>query len=142
MSLIPNKQTDFACKGKNCCGGISTMTQKALDEFSQFELLVYDYVSKKFAKNNQTEKGNFTLKISSAFRCITHNESVGGSPNSYHPKGMAIDVHKPKELNLFELYEVALCVPGYKNGGIGVYPWGLHIDVRNGLARWFEIILP
>ena len=32
------------------------------------------------------------IPVTSGFRCQTHNEKVGGKPESYHTLGMAIDI--------------------------------------------------
>ena len=34
----------------------------------------------------------FPIKISSGYRCPTHNANVGGHPNSSHMEGLAIDI--------------------------------------------------
>jgi len=33
-----------------------------------------------------------TIKINSGYRCKNHNEKVGGTPNSAHLKGLAVDI--------------------------------------------------
>lgn len=83
----------------------------------------------------------------SGCRCPAHNSLVGGEPNSFHlaqalMDGRAGDVRVPG-LTLREMYQNALLVPAFKNGGIGVYPDGnnrfLHLDVRGVKARWGRI---
>jgi len=118
------------------------MLPSVLAMFMEFQVQVYVYISKKLLKDNITPPKPFFIKVTSAFRCNTHNESkeVGSNKYSYHPRGMAIDVRTPNELHVLEFYEIALGIPGYKEGGIGVYPWGLHLDTRDtGFARWFAI---
>ena len=72
------------------------------------------------------------LKVSSGYRCPSHNEGVGGVPNSQHTL-FATDVHVDKadprykefRRKAFELFD-----------GIGEYPWGLHLDLRGERAHW------
>lgn len=73
------------------------------------------------------------LIINSGYRCEKHNAAEGGVDNSYHTKGMAADVATPPGLTPEKL-------AGYAEqagaDGIGVYPWGVHVDVRGYAARW------
>ncbi len=81
----------------------------------------------------------------SGCRCPEHNRKVGGEKNSFHLatetlEGRAGDVRAPG-LNLREMYQLALQVPAFKNGGIGIYPEQnfIHLDVRGQMARWGKI---
>lgn len=71
----------------------------------------------------------------SGCRCGAHNKAVGGSPRSYHLRGMAADVwgHPVEDLMM-----AATQVRHFLNGGIGRYDAGqfLHVDVRSYPARW------
>lgn len=84
---------------------------------------------------------NRPVTITSAYRTLTHNKKVGGSPKSQHLYGMAAD---------FQVEGVAPeTVAAYaetllpNTGGIGTYPkkagrahgW-VHIDVRKVKSRW------
>lgn len=40
------------------------------------------------------------IVISSGYRCQKHNEDVGGHPNSYHKKGMALDLIVPQHVTM------------------------------------------
>jgi hypothetical protein len=52
---------------------------------------------------------------------------------------MAADVKIPG-LSLQQMYELALEVPEFAEGGIGVYDGGfLHLDVRPHSARWARV---
>lgn len=70
--------------------------------------------------------------INSGYRCAKHNKAVGGSPNSQHLLGKAADIRctgvTPEELARY----------AEKHGfdGIGLYTWGIHVDVRGYKARW------
>ena len=70
----------------------------------------------------------------SGVRCQAHNDELPGSAkNSYHVKGMAADLHcycaTPAEMKA-----VAEAVMG-NTGGIGLYDWGIHVDVGK-YSRW------
>jgi len=77
--------------------------------------------------------------VHDAYRCTTHNQEVGGVTDSEHTHGMAADVSIPG-LSLQQMYELALQVPTFLNGGIGVYDGGfLHVDIRPHQARWARV---
>lgn len=71
----------------------------------------------------------------SGCRCQAHNRRVGGSNRSRHLKGAAADCWGPP---VEDLYQAALRVPQFLNGGIGRYDRGqfVHVDVRGYTARW------
>lgn len=73
------------------------------------------------------------IKITSGYRCDSHNKKVGGSPKSQHKEGTATDIQsrriKPRAL-------AAFVKQNYVFGGIGAYDTFTHIDSRNGKARW------
>lgn len=47
---------------------------------------------------------NKPLYITSFFRCQRHNTDVGGVPNSYHKRGLAVDVAVPSHLTEEDFY--------------------------------------
>jgi uncharacterized protein YcbK (DUF882 family) len=64
---------------------------------------------------------------------------VGGVTDSEHTRGVAADVEIPG-LTLQQMYELALQVPAFLEGGIGVYDGGfLHVDVRVHASRWARV---
>ena len=67
----------------------------------------------------------------SAYRCLTHNRSVGSEDTSEHLHG-ATDWHKIKGYSLEELWEYA----DAHFDGVGFYNWGAHTDSRGSRARW------
>ena len=69
----------------------------------------------------------------SGVRCPEHNATVGGVATSYHLKGMAADLHCATATPA-EMKEAAEAVMG-KTGGIGLYKWGIHVDVGK-YSRW------
>jgi uncharacterized protein YcbK (DUF882 family) len=77
--------------------------------------------------------------IHAGYRCPEHNAAVGGVPHSEHTSGLAADIALPG-LSLQQMYELALQVPQFAQGGIGVYDGGfLHVDVREHRARWARV---
>lgn len=77
--------------------------------------------------------------VHDAYRCPLHNGKVGGVNDSEHTRGMAADV-SVRGLSLQQMFELALRVPAFLNGGIGVYDGTfLHLDVRPHPARWARV---
>lgn len=74
--------------------------------------------------------------INSGYRTKSHNEKVGGSPNSSHIKGLAVDVHVPDNQFRLELVRLAL-----KHGirRIGIYKTFVHLDVDSDKVQsmWY-----
>jgi len=79
------------------------------------------------------------VRVHAGYRCPRHNRVVGGVPHSEHLEGLAADVSLPG-LSLQRMYELALEVPHFAAGGIGVYDGDfLHVDVRDRRARWARV---
>lgn len=77
------------------------------------------------------------LAVLSAYRTPAHNRAVGGSPNSQHVQGRALDLKPPAGWTPARLADEARLVPEIT--GLGVYGTFVHIDVRPGpVARWFD----
>lgn len=82
------------------------------------------------------------VTITSGYRCEAHNRAVGGSPNSQHLLGKAADIavyeYKLNGKVLPRMTAAELLPYAEKHGfdGIGLYSWGLHVDVRGYKARW------
>lgn len=75
------------------------------------------------------------VSINSAFRCPAHNASVGGLPDSQHLLGRAADI-RVDGVTPQRLRDLAQQIPYFFEGGIGLYPTFLHVDVRGSRARW------
>ena len=78
------------------------------------------------------------LKVASGYRTPEHNRKVGGSPKSQHLQAKAADLH-PLEVSVEKLQETVkrLIDEGkIHNGGLGLYDWGVHYDIRDNSARW------
>lgn len=79
------------------------------------------------------------IVVHDGYRCPAHNQEVGGVSNSEHTRGMAADVVIPG-LSLQQMFELALLVPTFLNGGIGAYDGTfLHLDIRDHQARWARV---
>jgi uncharacterized protein YcbK (DUF882 family) len=77
--------------------------------------------------------------VHAGYRCTRHNHEVGGVAGSEHTRGLAADIHLPG-LSLQQMYELALEVPQFADGGIGAYDGDfLHVDVRDHHARWTRV---
>lgn len=72
--------------------------------------------------------------INSSYRCLEHNDEVGGSPKSQHLKGTAADI-QVSDVPAVYVYDFLNKV--FPNSyGLGNYASFTHIDVRDGRARW------
>jgi uncharacterized protein YcbK (DUF882 family) len=79
------------------------------------------------------------IHINSGYRDPDHNLKVGGTRNSLHCTGKAADIviegHTPPQM-----YALAAQIAPFAQGGIGIYTWGVHVDVRetyqNRGVRW------
>ena len=71
-------RSEFACKGKNCCGHSAAVHPDLVDALQALR----DHIGK-------------PLSITSGFRCNRHNKAVGGAEQSFHTLGMAADVSCP-----------------------------------------------
>ena len=78
--------------------------------------------------------GGMPIRIGSAYRPPAWNRAVGGARFSQHMQGTALDLH-PVHCSVAELQEAAVqcrLLPGSRLRGVGFYPWGVHIDIREG----------
>ena len=87
------------------------------------------------ALQEMRDLAGYPIYVNSGFRCTSHNKAVGGERNSKHLLGIAADI-RCAELSPKELKAIAEMVPEFLNGGIGIYDWGIHVDVRGHRARW------
>lgn len=78
------------------------------------------------------------IHINSAYRSISHNEKIGGVPNSQHTYGRAADVTvkglSPRKLA--RIIRKLIRQGKIKQGGVGLYNGFVHYDIRGYKARW------
>lgn len=116
---------EFECHGDNCC-----------DHSAPINMLLVNGVQMMRDFINEDSDIDIPFHMSCGFRCFVYNRDpvVGSDDYSQHPLGTAGDVQA--RVSLYKLFEAALQVPQFKNGGIGLYDWGIHVDARGFKARW------
>lgn len=73
-----------------------------------------------------------SLKITSGYRCPTHNKAVGGATRSRHVAGDATDLQAVSS----SPDKVADNAEDLKFDGLGRYNTFTHVDSRGSKARW------
>ena len=80
----------------------------------------------------RTGKG---FEPNSAYRTPEHNKREGGVANSQHVYGCAVDIPKLSGYTPAKMASIAReIMPDW--GGVGIYSWGIHVDVREEKADW------
>lgn len=86
--------------------------------------------------------------VHSWFRCRAHNNrpvhlknrfgiyGAGSNDNSWHLNGAAVDFHVKGVEN--EIVHWYLRENYYDRFGVGLYDWGLHLDMRDNRGGWDE----
>lgn len=75
------------------------------------------------------------VHIHSGYRTVSFNSSLkDSSKKSQHMFGLAADLHVDGHSHQ-EVYNYACQLLG-DHGGVGLYSWGVHIDVRTNKSRW------
>jgi hypothetical protein len=89
------------------------------------------------ATDEQKAAGRLPVHLDCAYRCPAHNLAVGGVPDSEHTRGLAADI-KMSGMTTRQMYQAAVKVPAFRDGGIGVaaHQGYIHVDVRGTHARW------
>lgn len=107
---------ELACR--HC--GINACTQALVDALEQLRTV-----------------SGVPIVVDDAYRCAEHNKAVGGVPSSEHTCGEAADI-KITGMTPQWMYDAALKVPAFAQGGIGVaeHQGYIHVDVRLRKARW------
>jgi len=103
--------SEFACKGRNCCGGAAPINFELVFLLEKLRVLV-----------------GGPLLINSGFRCKVHNARVGGAKFSTHMLGLAADLPTPRGLTPIKFANMARKA-GMPN--VIKYDWGIHCDVRS-----------
>lgn len=113
------KRSEFACKcGKYCNGYPAEIDMKMVK--------IADAIRERIRN---------PISVNSGLRCKTHNANVGGVSNSQHLYGNAADLGCPSGCTPEQMASIAEEIMG-DTGGIGTYPWGIHIDTRSTKSRW------
>lgn len=75
-------------------------------------------------------KINLPITVHCVNRCIKHNKAIGGvvKPPSKHISGKACDFHV-KKLKMKKFHEIIMNSQDIFTGGIGLYDWGVHVDI-------------
>lgn len=109
-------RSEFACR---CCGKVKT-NRKLIEGLQELRDL-----------------SGKPIIVNCGYRCPEHNKAVGGVKRSQHLFGNAADI-VIKGLDPIQMYHLANRINFFCNGGIGIYPESgfIHVDVRNGRARW------
>ena len=113
------KKPEFACKCGKYCNGYPV-------EIDMNMVKIADEIRNRIGK---------PIQINSGIRCKTHNANVGGVSNSQHLYGNAADLGCPIGFTPTQMASIAEEIMG-DTGGIGIYPWGIHIDTRSAKSRW------
>lgn len=86
------------------------------------------------------ECGDVPIVVSSGYRTPRWNIRVGGARHSQHVKGRAVDMRTPGGMPLDDFAVIVLGVARMRGviRGVGVYPWGVHMDIREcrRLVHW------
>lgn len=88
--------------------------------------------------------GGDPIVIGSAYRTHEWNRKCGGSANSQHLQGRALDCYPPAVMFIGEFREQAkeFALADDRVGGFGSYRWGVHWDIRprgSKLIVWNQV---
>ncbi len=79
------------------------------------------------------------VQVHDVNRCRKHNKEVGGVDDgeklSLHVSGEACDFNVP-DLPMKKLHAIVLASDDIFTGGVGLYSWGVHVDV--GEKRFWD----
>lgn len=76
------------------------------------------------------------MRVTSGFRCLTHNRAIGSNDTSAHVTGDAVDIACPDSASRFRLVDLA------RSAGIcriGIHKTFVHLDISESLptpALW------
>jgi uncharacterized protein YcbK (DUF882 family) len=84
------------------------------------------------------EKLNSPMLITSAYRSVKYNKSIGGVKSSQHLLGTASDFQtKGYETEMvYDVIESLISEGLISEGGLGLYKTFIHYDIRGNKARW------
>jgi hypothetical protein len=114
------KREEFRCKcGGLCCKGFPAEPDEKMVRYA-------DEIRRRLG---------VPLNVNSGLRCKVWNQKNNGATASKHMTGHACDLGAPEGITTEKMASVAEEVIG-NTGGLGIYPWGIHIDSRSVKARW------
>ena len=102
---------EFACKGLNCCGHSAPISLELVRRLEQYRSLL-----------------GSPVRITSAFRCLTHNRDIESRDTSQHPRGLAADISADGR-NISEMASLARPIFAF----VKKYEWGIHVDIRDDI---------
>lgn len=117
-------------------------SRQITDHFQVYEFACKDgsdvvFVSQALADILENIRVHFgkPVHINSGYRTVSYNKTVSGSSStSQHCNGLAADLHVDGHSHQ-EVYNYACQLLG-DHGGVGLYSWGIHVDVRADKSRW------
>lgn len=110
------KEEEFKCRCGRCNGGY--------DDMDIHLIIMLDEIREMCA---------FPIHLNSAYRCLKHNDNIGGRTNSTHTKGTAVDIKCEDDWHRSKLIQ-ALVKLGVTS--FGIYPTFIHFDLRDQNACW------
>ena len=117
-------------------------SRQITDHFRVYEFACSDgsdpvFISQPLAELLENIRVHFgaAVHIHSGYRTVSFNASLkNSSKKSQHCNGLAADLHVDGHTHQ-EVYNYACQLLG-DHGGVGLYSWGVHIDVRANKSRW------
>jgi len=121
-------ESEFACKGKNCCGEYCLIDYQLVFDLQKLRNFITEKTGKEHA-----------FIITRGYSCPKHNKEIGGAPKSAHMEGRAIDFYV-KGLTIAQVW-LFIEKMGVNNfTGMGSYPEEhppvIHIDNMPRYNRW------
>ncbi len=95
---------------------------------------------KELANNLQVLRDylNKSVRLTNAYRSLSHNRKIGSKDTSQHVKGKAADIQinglAPEKVAYWVKFLIA--EGKMKEGGVGIYSTFVHYDIRGTKARW------
>jgi uncharacterized protein YcbK (DUF882 family) len=112
-------------------------TTKELECKCKLDTCKEQRISKDLVNSLQALRKSFgkSIIITSGYRCLEHNRSIGSSDTSQHPLGNAVDVTSSDNDLLYKLSENIFESIGDARSSIGNRSNFIHLDIRRGRKR-------
>ena len=126
MKLTKNfSKHEYDCK---CGCEMPEYVFKNIKKLAEQHQIIRDYIKK-------------PIKITSGYRCESHNRDIGGVLGSKHTKGLAGDlqVNETTPIEMYFIIKYLIKRADIIEGGLGVYNTFVHYDIRGKKARWNNI---